>query len=108
MNDKTKQEVKTEETTIEEVKTEAKAEEAKAEEAKAEESNVDNNLEAIIIGLKEGYEKKLAEQSYSYEKRLEERNKVINQLLLGGGNANPPKDVLGDINARREAQTKKW
>lgn len=86
------------------VETEAEVEEP-TEEPKEEPKE---DLQATILQLKNGYETKLAQQKEKYEKRIEERNKVINQLLLDG-DANKPKESFVDkINKRREAQLKKW
>lgn len=68
------------------------------------------DTEALVKGVKDEYEKKLLDLTNKYEKRLQEREKVIKQLLSGDGNANKPsKNVIIDkINACRSAQNKKW
>ena len=67
------------------------------------------DTEALVKGVKDEYEKKLLDLTNKYEKRLQEREKVIKQLLSGDGDANKPKDTIIDkINARRSAQNKKW
>ena len=68
------------------------------------------DTEALIKGVKDEYEKKLLDLTNKYEKRLQEREKVIKQLLSGDGNANKPSEnvIIDKINARRSAQNKKW
>lgn len=68
------------------------------------------DTEALVKGVKEEYEKKLLNLTNKYEKRLQEREKVIKQLLSGDGNANKPSEniIIDKINARRSAQNKKW
>ena len=79
----------------------------KREEAMIEEK-VDT--ETLVKGVKDEYEKKLLDLTNKYEKRLQEREKVIKQLLSGDGNANKPSEnvIIDKINARRSAQNKKW
>ena len=68
------------------------------------------DTEALVKGVKDEYEKKLLDLTNKYEKRLQEREKVIKQLLSGDGNANKPSEnvIIDKINARRSAQNKKW
>lgn len=68
------------------------------------------DTETLIKGVKDEYEKKLLDLTNKYEKRLQERDKVIKQLLSGDGNANKPSEnvIIDKINARRNAQNKKW
>lgn len=68
------------------------------------------DTEALVKGVKDEYEKKLLDLTNKYEKRLQEREKVIKQLLSGDGNANKPSEnvIIDKINARRNAQNKKW
>lgn len=79
----------------------------KSEEALNEEKA---DTEALVKGVKDEYEKKLLNLTNKYEKRLQEREKVIKQLLSGDGNANKPSEniIIDKINARRSAQNKKW
>lgn len=68
------------------------------------------DTEALVKGVKDEYEKKLLNLTNKYEKRLQEREKVIKQLLSGDGDANKPSEniIIDKINARRSAQNKKW
>ena len=68
------------------------------------------DTEALVKGVKDEYEKKLLDLTNKYEKRLQEREKVIKQLLSGDGDANKPSEnlIIDKINARRRAQNKKW
>ena len=68
------------------------------------------DTEALVKGVKDEYEKKLLDLTNKYEKRLQEREKVIKQLLSDDGNANKPSEnvIIDKINARRSAQNKKW
>ena len=68
------------------------------------------DTEALVKGVKDEYEKKLLDLTNKYEKRLQEREKVIKQLLSGDGNANKPSEnvIIDKINAHRSAQNKKW
>lgn len=68
------------------------------------------DTEALVKGVKDEYEKKLLDLTNKYEKRLQERDKVIKQLLSGDGNANKSSEnvIIDKINARRSAQNKKW
>lgn len=69
----------------------------------------DEDTQALVKQVKDEYEAKLLKQRDRYEARLQEREKVIKQLLSGDGDANKPKDTIIDkINARRSAQNKKW
>lgn len=69
----------------------------------------DTDTQALVKQVKDEYEAKLLKQRDKYETRLQEREKVIKQLLSGDGDANKPKDTIIDkINARRSAQNKKW
>ena len=79
----------------------------KSEEALNEEKA---DTETLVKGVKDEYEKKLLNLTNKYEKRLQEREKVIKQLLSGDGNANKPSEniIIDKINARRSAQNKKW
>jgi len=64
----------------------------------------------LVKQVKDEYESKLLKQHDKYEERLKEREKVIKQLLSGNGDADKPKDnvIIDKINARRNAQNKKW
>ena len=68
------------------------------------------DTEALVKGVKDEYEKKLLNLTNKYEKRLQEREKVIKQLLSGDDNANKSSEnvIIDKINARRSAQNKKW
>lgn len=62
----------------------------------------------MVKKVKEGYEKKMADQQAEFDKRLKNREAVINNLLENG-NANEPQPTFVDkINAQRIAQNKKW
>ena len=69
----------------------------------------ETDTQALVKQVKDEYEAKLLKLTNKYEERLNEREKVIKQLLSGDGDANKPKPTLIDaINARRSAQNKKW
>ena len=92
---------------------------AKEEELKQREDNLTERETALnesqedagklVKQVKDEYEEKLLKQRDAYDKRLNEREKVIKQLLSDEGDANNPKPTIIDkINARRSAQNKKW
>ena len=69
------------------------------------------DVQTLINDVKAQYEEKLLQQHDTYEKRLQERNAVIKQLLAGD-NKEEEKDVIQiqieAINERRTLQNKKW
>lgn len=68
----------------------------------------ESDTQALVKQVKDEYEAKVVKITNKYEARLNEREKVIKQLL-SDGDANKPKLTLIDvINARRSAQNKKW
>ena len=65
----------------------------------------DEHLETLLANVKAGYEEKLSKQKADYEKRLKEREDVINQLLTGD-NTPPDKTLAETINESREKELK--
>ena len=83
------------------VETPPKAEEPKP---KPEETPPkDEHLETLLASVKAGYEEKLSKQKADYEKRLKEREDVINQLLTGD-NTPPDKTIAETINESRKKE----
>lgn len=83
------------------------------EEIKQREDEINESKEDtanLVKQVKDEYEGKLLKQRDKYETRLQEREKVIRQLLSENGDANKPKEnnIIDLINARRIAQNKKW
>lgn len=67
------------------------------------------DTQSLVKQVKDEYEARLLKQHDKYETRLQEREKVIKQLLSSDGDANKPSETIIDkINARRIAQNKKW
>ena len=64
----------------------------------------------IVKQVKDEYEAKLLKQHDTYEAKITEQKKVIKQLLVGDDNANKSSQptIVDKINARRQAQCKKW
>ena len=84
-----------------------KDEQLKLREEELQKRNED--IDGLVKQIKDEYDAKLLKQHDAYEKRLNEREKVIKQLLSSDGDANTPKPTIIDkINARRIAQNKKW
>lgn len=75
---------------------------ANEDELKKREEDVD----ALVANIKEEYEAKLARQASDYDKRLEERNRVIKQLLNGDNAVDNAPSEIEKLNARRKAQRK--
>ena len=80
-------------------------------EFKTTEEQEKEDVQTLINDVKAQYEEKLLQQHDTYEKRLQERNAVIKQLLAGD-NKEEEKDVIQiqieAINERRTLQNKKW
>lgn len=85
----------------EEAEAKAKAEKEKAE---AEEKA---RIDKLVEQIKEESRTNLAKVKADYEKRLDEREKVIIQLMNGNANK-PTNSIIDNINKKREAQIKKW
>lgn len=68
----------------------------------------EEDVNAIVANIKEEYEAKLASQASDYDKRLEERNRVIKQLLNGDNAVDNAPSEIEKLNARRKAQRKFW
>jgi len=62
----------------------------------------------LVKKVKDGYEKKLTDQQAEFDKRLKDREAVINNLLENGDANEPQPTFVDKINARRIAQNKKW
>ena len=83
-------------------KTEAPKEEAPQPKPE-EKPPKDERLETLLANVKAGYEEKLSKQKADYEKRLKEREDVINQLLTGD-NTPPDKTIAETINESRKKE----
>ena len=79
--------------------------ESRTEETKAEESP---DLSKIINEVKTEYERKSERQKAEYEKRIEERDKIIKELLADEHPKEKHNGIIDAINERREKQLKKW
>lgn len=66
----------------------------------------EEDVNALVANIKEEYEAKLARQASDYDKRLEERNRVIKQLLNGDNAVDNAPSEIEKLNARRKAQRK--
>lgn len=73
---------------------------AKEEDLKKREEDVNG----LVGKMTKEYEAKLAKQKDEYEKRLEEREKVITQLLKGDNPINNTPSAIEELNARRQKQ----
>lgn len=84
----------------EELKKHEDALKAKEDDLKKREEDVNG----LVGKVTKEYEAKLAKQKDEYEKRLEEREKVIKQLLNGEGAVDNTPSEIEELNARRRAQ----
>lgn len=66
----------------------------------------EEDVNALVANIKEEYEAKMARQASDYDKRLEERNRVIKQLLNGDNAVDNAPSEIEKLNARRKAQRK--
>lgn len=66
----------------------------------------EEDVNALVANIKEEYETKLTRQASDYDKRLEERNRVIKQLLNGDNAVDNAPGEIEKLNARRKAQRK--
>lgn len=75
------------------------------------EKQEEDNVQTLINDVKAQYEEKLLKQRNQYEKRVQERDAVIKQLLAGD-NENEEKDIIQlqieMLNEKRALQNKKW
>ena len=83
-----------------------KQEELESKAKELEEHNSDT--ETLIKQIKEEFDAKNSKLVEKYEARLEERNKVIKQLMQGEQKEKPVVTIADKINARRAVQNKKW
>lgn len=61
-----------------------------------------------ILALQTSFNKKLEEQKQAFEKRIADRDSVIEQLLTGATKQDEaPDDIVSRINAKRP-EIKKW
>lgn len=61
-----------------------------------------------ILALQTSFNKKLEEQKQAFEKRIADRDNVIEQLLTGANKQDEaPDDIVSQINKRRH-EIKKW
>lgn len=103
------QELQEKETKLNERENELNERETKLKEREEEINANKEDTQNLVKQVKDEYEAKLLKQHDKYENRIQEREKVIKQLLSGNGDANKPKNTIIDkINARRSAQCKKW
>lgn len=63
------------------------------------------DVDTLVIELKQEYEKKLLEQKQMYEGKLKERDNIIKQVLTADNSKKQP-DYIDEINKRRNAQNK--
>ena len=63
----------------------------------------EEDVNGLVSKMTKEYEAKLKKQKEDYEKRLEEREKVITELLNGEAVDNTPSEIE-ELNARRRAQ----
>ena len=68
----------------------------------------EEDVNGLVGKVTKEYEAKLAKQKDEYEKRLEEREKVIKQLLNGEGAVDNTPSEIEELNARRRAQRRGW
>lgn len=64
----------------------------------------EEDVNGLVSKMTKEYEAKLAKQKDEYEKRLEEREKVITELLKGDNPINKAPSEIEELNARRRAQ----
>ena len=106
----TEEELKAKEEALEEREKELNEREASIKDREDELNANQEDTQALVKQVKDEYEAKLTKQRIAYEKRLNEREAVIKQLLSGDGDANKPSEniIIDKINARRRAQNIKW
>ena len=62
------------------------------------------DVDTLVLDIKQEYENKLLAQREQYEKKLQERDKIIKQILTTDTKKQP--DFIDEINKRRSAQNK--
>ena len=77
---------------------------AKEAELTAKEADVNK----ITENMKKGYEEKITNLKNDYEARIKTRDDVIGQLSAGKEQTQPHMSIIEELNAKREAQNKKW
>ena len=80
--------------------------ELKEREEALKDSNEDAS--ALVDKVKKEYEERIKKLTEKYDKRINERDNVIKQLLEGEGANTSKPSLIDKINARRSAQLKKW
>ena len=69
----------------------------------------EEDVNGLVAKITKEYEAKLKKQEDDFKKRLDEREKVIKQLLNGDENAfNKAPSEIEILNARRNAQRRGW
>lgn len=64
----------------------------------------EEDVNGLVSKMTKEYEAKLAKQKDEYEKRLEEREKVITELLNDDNAVNKKPSAIEELNARRQKQ----
>ena len=63
------------------------------------------DVDTLVLDIKQEYENKLLAQKEQYEKKLQERDKIIKQILTNDTKEKQP-DYIDQINVRRAKQNK--
>lgn len=72
------------------------------------ETEQNSDYAAQILALQTSFNKKLEEQKQAFEKRIADRDSVIEQLLTGANKQDEaPDDIVSQINKTRH-EIKKW
>ena len=77
---------------------------AKEAELTAKEADVNK----ITENIKKGYEEKITNLKNDYEARIKTRDDVIGQLSADNEQKQPHMSFIEELNAKRDAQNKKW
>ena len=77
---------------------------AKEAELTAKEADVNK----ITENIKKGYEEQITKLKNDYEERIKTRDDVIEQLSADKEQTQPHMSFIEELNAKRDAQNKKW
>ena len=97
----TEEEIKKKE---EELKTKEEGLTSKEAELTAKEADVNK----ITENMKKGYEEQITKLKDDYEARIKTRDDVIGQLSANNEQKQPHMSFIEELNAKRDAQNKKW
>lgn len=104
----TEEEIKQKEEELKTKEEELKTKEEGLNSKEAELTAKEEDVNKIAENMKKGYEDQITKLKDDYEARIKTRDDVIGQLSANKEQTQPHMSFIEELNAKREAQNKKW